>query len=1174
LSLVSAHGPLVDLERELGRGATGTVALGRLRAPFASWPTGTEVAVKTLLPELRDDAAARAALAAEAAAGRRVSDPSLARVLHHDEEGDEGPRLVFEYVPGRSLRETLDEDGPVPEPLLRRVGAQVAGALAALHAAGLAHGDVKPENVRLGPDGRAVLVDLGFAAAPGTGAAGTVRYLSPERARGGGAGPAADVFALGVVLYELACGRHPFLDGEPGGRSSRRAAAGPRAEDALARIEAAKYAPPSHRAPELSALLDDLLEGLLARAPARRPPAREVRTRLEEGEAGAWWRTRAAGEDHLARLSVAGRHLLPVVGRDRELGALEALRRRAHGTGDALPRGAAAWVSGEAGAGKSRLLEELAVRARRQEPAPLYLYGRCRPYGETRPAEPLLAIARRWLALPPGAAPGPRERARLAQLLPPEDAEVLALALDPDAREAPSLARPLAGLVVALSGQRPVIAFVDDVHRADGETLSALRRLADGLAGRPVLLALGVRRDEAPALPRDLQRLRERLERRSDEEGGPELFRLELRPLARADVDELARLVFHHSAPRLRLGAELWRRSMGSPGLVAEVLREAVARGLARAQSAEDPRLVLLEPPERLPMPGSLGTVTARRLRELDAGDRKWVERLAVVGGRIEPDFLLRAFPPTGRAEVDGVLARLVRGGWLVPAGALYRFSRPALREAVYRATPNDRRRRLHASAARALAPGPGAEIGVEDAFQRAFHLRAAGNHGALLRVLRPLLAALRERGQAQRVFTLARWGLDALDARPAAADRGRRSVEFLEAAADAADRLGRREEQRVLLDRLADPSLDPEENPGLAARVYLLHGRYAAATGALGMAGGLLRNAVELAGRTRDGRLSSEALRRLANVRAQVGELAEARDLARRAGRATDDPRHVALAWLARAQIDVHEGRLDEGLRTVSRALSVLRRRVTPLPVGIVAFAQVLRARILRSVGLPDRGLAAASRAHALAARAGERRLEAEAGARVGALLLDLDRAEEAEARLRDALLLAREIEDARGQTLASVWLGLLLWERYDGEALSHLDRAIELASECGFLRAQALALALRARVRRHDGSLELALVDSAAALQTLERVDAELFDRVAIAGTRVLVLRSAERSSEADELLATLQRRLARDTRRLAEARLRTAQRRYTTRLLAAVLSPEGVIFPRISEEAAERL
>lgn len=1153
---MTTRAPRIELAEELGCGAMGRVVRGVLLEPAGDAPIDTAVAIKTLLPELRGDERARAAFATEAEVALGVRHPGLVRGIWYGER-DGAPCLVTHLVPGVTLSELLADEGPLPEPVLRHALTDVAGGLAALHAAGWVHGDVKPENLRLSDEGRATLIDVGLAWRPGAedGAArgrGTLAYLAPELARGEPGSAAADVFALGVVMYELGTGRHPI------------ALPGQAAEDYLARLETARIDPPSLVVPELSPFFDELALDLLAWDPARRPSASEVAARLRDGEAGAWWRARVAFDPEARRderhgLDVAWK--TPWVGRRAELDAL-----RGFATEVAGGRGRVVFLAGEAGSGKSRLVAEFAARARRSTDPPLFLRTRCRPIVEERPCEPLLRLLRRDLHLPEGAGPGPRQRERVHSLVPPAEADALLATLEPGSTDATAVAIPraLARWLVGLGQHTFAIVFVDDVNYADAGTLEALTDVAREFERTRLLLVLGRRVGEPVHREHELARLEDEIARRGS---GAEL---PVGPWTRADVEAFVAARFHPSEPQLRIATALWDRAHGNPGLTSEILRSATDAGDAHPWSASDPRLALDVAPDELPAPASLDDMIRERYRRLDVGDRLWLERLAVVGRRIRPEFLERAFPPTTRAELDRLLTRLVQSGWLVPSSAAFRFARPALREAVYRAMSPHRRRRLHRAAALALAPQPGAGLPLRDGYERAFHLRAGGQWDELLRLLRPLLQATIRRGQPQRVRTLAQWGLDALAVDPAerpprpsdADDR----VAFLEAAADAADRLGHRREERRWLDRLAELELDPGEHPTAACKVYLLHGRHAVATGQYGVAGGLFGNAVQFADQAGVPELASEARRRLAAVLAHVGNLRDARRLAERS---IADAAHGAQRAVARLQlglIELLDGDLESTLKRVDRALADLRGQEHWKLPGIEAAAQLLRGRTYRLLGRPRRAFGSLTRAAKLARRAGERRLELEASARLGGLMIDLGRLDAAETRLRDALFGAREIEDRRGQALASLWLGLLCLGRGDGEGDTLMASAERLAGELGLYRVKALVLAVRARRHLAEGRGNAALRTALAARDLLQIHGAELFDRIVIEGTYALVLSSTDRAA-ATTLVRDLRKLLRRENGRIEALITRTRHRFATTRLLEAVLSIDGPLYPRIS-------
>ncbi len=1145
------------------------------------WPAGMPVAVKYLHEGLESDARARERFETEARVGSSVRHPGVVHVLGTGSDA-RGRFLVLSFVAGDTLRAVLEREGAAPEPLVRRVGASLAGGLAALHAAGFVHGDVKPENVRLDAEGNAVLLDLGFARRTIDSAesaiaprAGSLPYVAPEIAQGGIGGPESDVFALGVLLYELATGLHPFAieasraDRSPAhttlersgssGQIARAALQKPNADRLLAAIATARFVAPSRIVPQISPFLDRSLEQALRRDPTRRPTAAQIALRLAEGEPGEWWR----GEvDHasVARRAVApevdAQSLTPLVGRSDELEAMLAAWSRAASSPQAV------WLRGPSGAGKSRLVLEFTTRVRTSVDPPLVLFGRSRALEQDRPCKPILRMLERTLRLAPGAAPAERERAELAALVPPSHVETLMRALDPKNTEESAASLPVAlGEWIAAHARRGrVLVHLDDVQWAGQGTLESIVRAIESLRGASCMFVLGRRDDAQVRSPQSLDTLRARIASL-----GVGTTDVKLAPLSLANVQELVERTFHHSQPRIHLAEVLSQRSRGSPGLLEEILRGLLENGTA-VPHADGTGLVLSIEPDRLPVPSSLRAAIVESYKRLSTSERAWLRRLSVVGGRIEVDFLLRAFPEARRADLDTMLARLVRAGWLAPSGSRYRFARPALREAVYRALSRDQRLRLHAAAAEAFERMDGAPATLEEDFQRTFHLHAAEEDEKLLAVLPALLDRLLKSGQTQRVHPLARWGLAAVDRRPPSEERELLRIDLLEAIADAADRLGMREDQRAALDRLSDSAFDAESDPLSAGRVYLLHARFATSTGQYGLARGLLRNAVDLFDRAEADRELSESLRRLALVQAHVGELEEARDFARRARQHAATSPQKALAHLAQGVVDVLEDRVEPAMEHVNRAFDILRADREHARPGIFGTAYMLRARIYKSSGEPGRALASAARAVRLARASGERRLEAEALARFGQLLLDVDRLPEAEAQLRESLRVAEEIQDRRGQALARTFLGILLWENDDSAAAAMLERAAELADEMGLNRITALVSGVRARMallllRDHAAALKW----SAAGVDLVRRFGAELADRIVILGTRALVLETAGMVDEARAIERTLYERLERDNARVRSPLLRLRQSRAGERMLDAVLSSDGPLYPR---------
>lgn len=202
------------LSAVLGRGGMGVVWQARDEL------LKRDVAVKEIIwpphfsEQERQQACRRATREAQMAA--RLSHVNVVRIYDILEE-DGHPWIIMELLPYKSLRDLAAEEGPLTPARAAEVGLGVLAALRAAHAEGIAHRDVKPANILVGPDGRVVLTDFGIARAAGSPTlttAGTLigspSYIAPERARGGRAEAAADLWGLGASLYAAVEGRPPF----------------------------------------------------------------------------------------------------------------------------------------------------------------------------------------------------------------------------------------------------------------------------------------------------------------------------------------------------------------------------------------------------------------------------------------------------------------------------------------------------------------------------------------------------------------------------------------------------------------------------------------------------------------------------------------------------------------------------------------------------------------------------------------------------------------------------------------------------------------------------------------------------------------------------------------------------------------------------------------------------
>jgi len=1131
--------PPITLLEELGRGSTAVVWRAALTEELLGLPVGAELACKRYLNE----GGARACHEREARIGEAVQAEGLIKVYAAGIDS-EGPWLLMELIPGRNLGEVLAEEHALPEPLVRSIGRQLASAMTALHEHGIAHGDLKPENVRLGHDGRSVLVDLGFAeelSAKDGERRGTPLYLAPEQIGGAPLSERCDVFALGVVLYELVTGVHPFT------------AEGADDTAAIFRAITAGEAPlASTHSPTVSAFLDHLLVELLASDPAARPRAEELCVRLREGEGGSWWREEAERGEWGAGST---EEVISLIGREGDLQSLRDSWRAI-----APDRGGVVLLDGAAGSGKSRLVRSFADSVRVEDPTALVLVTEPAAMNETRPCLPFLRLLRRTLKLPPGSKQGEREARELGRFLPPSSTETLLQALDPEFEGVMATSVPLAlsDWITALASERCVILFLDDAHLADEGSLTIAHRIVEELESAPILLILGVDSTRRPHRPSALERLLARASAHTP------CHPLTLQPLNQDAVLAFVRELFAPSAPRLRLAQVLWERSRGNPGFLTELIRTLENRGaISRERSGE--AFELLVSPEDIPLPDSLPNAIAESYRELDAYDRRWLQRLSVCGGRIRQAFLRHAWPEASGPDLPEILSRLVHKRWLVPAGDRLRFARPALREAVYGSLSEQRRVELHRAIAKALSDPLESTGSLSAAFQLAWHLRASGDWGELLLRLPALLERLERRGQPQRVRSLCDWGLEAIAALPASDANDKTRLHLLELRADSSDLLGDRRRQRADLDDLAEIVGDPDADPSAAGRVYLLHARHAAATGALGLARGLLRNAILSLKKAQLAGPLSDAQRRLAEVHAQSGELEAARRSARKALLVAPDDKLRGQAQIILGALDLFEDLPESALKRADRAVRLFRR--TPMldtTAGLGA-ADLLRARAYRNGGRPRRALASAQRAVRHARRAADRCLEAEALARLGASHLDMDSPEEAELRLREAVLLSKEIEFHRGEAIALSHLGILAAEAERPDASALIDRATQLAREAGFHRIEAIGLSMRARIDQIGGDSIRAAEGLERALWLLERYGAELVDRIVILATQVMVLNSLDQTERARVVVKALRKKMRQENARIEGAVLRRRHRLSTTRLLESALSAEGPVFPR---------
>lgn len=594
------------LQAEIGRGGMGLVYRAHDQV------LDRDVAVKILsTPRLTSENRAR--LLREARAAARLAHPNVVAV--HD-AGESGglPYVVMELVEGPSLHEQRPRD--LDEILA--IARQVCAALEHAHAQGIVHRDLKPENVLLAPGGRAKLVDFGLArtlasrlTAEGA-ILGTVAYLAPEQALGQEIDGRADLYALGVLLYELAADRLPFT-----------------ADDPVAVISQHLYAPvvpPRAHNPAIPRALEALILSLLGKTREERPASASAVLAALDHLAHERRAMPEAAEEELSLLSriVRGR----IVGRERELAQARALWQQA-----AAGEGQVLLVSGEPGVGKTRLVRELATQV--QVSGGRALFGQCDAESGP-PYAPFAEILRHAFreAEDPAAGLAPQVVADLLALAPTLQAGFPEVspnpALDPQS-EQQRILENTATFFAHLGKERPLLLVIEDVHWAGSGTLALLRHLARRMRRRRLLLVATYREAELDTrrpFHRTLLDLnRERL-----------ATRLKVPRLTLEGTRKLLVTLFDEEITD-EFAAGIYRETEGNPFFVEEVCKALVDSGQLYFAGGEWHRPSMRE----LGIPQNVRLAIQSRLERLPEEARDVVTLAALLGREFPFDVLVAA---------------------------------------------------------------------------------------------------------------------------------------------------------------------------------------------------------------------------------------------------------------------------------------------------------------------------------------------------------------------------------------------------------------------------------------------------------------------------------------------------------------------------------------------------
>ncbi len=629
------------------------------------------------------------------AMGRLGNHPNVVPIYDLGEEPVAGatgtqPYMVQPLMAGGDVEGLIEEaEGPLDLETALRIATQTAQGLSFAHSKGIVHRDLKPGNVWLDEDGSAKIGDFGLAVTTDRSRlttekvmVGTVSYMPPEQATGVDVTPAADLYSLGAMLYEMCTGRVPFMG-----------------DDDIAVISQHINTPPvapSWHNRLVPKALDALVMRLLAKDPSERPgSAEEVLAALQAVDLSAAADDAEEREEREAGLgsldSMAGGVF---VGRQREMDQLKSTFEDALGG-----RGRLVTLVGEPGIGKTRTAQELATYSSMR--GAQVLWGRSYEGGGAPPYWPWVQAIRSHVTATEETLLRSQmgTTASVISEVVPEVKQTLPEVQPPPPIEDPESARfrlfdSITTFLKTTSENQPLVVMLEDLHWADRPSLSLLEFVARELSDSRLLI-VGNYRDV------ELNR-RHPLSMTLGELGRERLFdRVVLRGLARDEIERFIEVAAGTEAPE-QLITTVYEHTEGNPLFMTETVRLLVQEGEIASGQASKRGATSWE----LKIPEGVREVIGRRLDKLSERCNELLSTAAVIGRQFRFDVLLKLDEELTENSLldlmdEALGARVVEE--LSGEIGHYQFSHALIEETLTDELSLTRKVRLHARIARAL---------------------------------------------------------------------------------------------------------------------------------------------------------------------------------------------------------------------------------------------------------------------------------------------------------------------------------------------------------------------------------------------------------------------------------------------------------------------------------------